>query len=214
MKTRTTFILVVLLSLALMAAGTFLHARMGSALVTHWNAQGQPDGTSSTFTAIYFLPLMLLGTTLFILALPLIDPLRKNIETFRGTLNTFVLVMAVFMAYLYGLTLAWNLGYHFNMNQMLVPAMGLLFYFVGDLLKHAHRNWFIGIRTPWTLSSDTVWDKTHQRGAVLFKAAGLTALLGIFFPNLSIFFLLVPVLCVSLYTLIYSYVLYQKEARA
>jgi uncharacterized membrane protein len=81
------------------------------------------------------------------------------------------------------------------------------------LLEKAKRNWFIGIRTAWTLSSDTVWDKTHQLGAKLFKVTGLICLVGVFFQQYAFVFLIAPVLLVSLYLVIYSYVEYRKEIR-
>ena len=79
------------------------------------------------------------------------------------------------------------------------------------LMKNAKRNWFIGIRTPWTLSSDRVWDKTHKIGGKLFKVAGLIALIGFFFLKHAIFFMIIPAILFSVYTIIYSYVEYQKE---
>jgi uncharacterized membrane protein len=84
---------------------------------------------------------------------------------------------------------------------------------MGFMMSHAKRNWFIGIRTPWTLSSDLVWDKTHLIGSRLFKAAGLLAFAGIFFQPYALWFVLTPVLFATLYTLLYSYFEYEKEKR-
>ncbi len=69
------------------------------------------------------------------------------------------------------------------------------------------------VSTPWTLSSDKVWDKTHKIGGKLFKIAGILALLGIFFENYAIFIIIVPVIMVSIYTVVYSYFEYQKEMK-
>ncbi len=80
-------------------------------------------------------------------------------------------------------------------------------------MEKAKRNWFIGIRTPWTLNSDAVWDKTHRIGGRLFKAAGIVALLGVFFPNHAILLILVPAILVASFTIIYSYFEYQRETR-
>ena len=119
--------------------------------------------------------------------------------------------MLIFLLYIYLLTILWNLGLWFNMVQLLAPALGVLFYFCGVLIGKAKRNWFIGIRTPWTLSNEKVWDKTHLIGGRLFKAAGLVALLGVLFQNYAILFVLIPVILVSLFTIVYSYFAYQKE---
>ena len=65
--------------------------------------------------------------------------------------------------------ITWNMGVQFNMTQFFVPAIGILFFYIGTILKYTKRNWFVGIRTPWTLSSDVVWEKTHKLGGKLFK---------------------------------------------
>ena len=100
------------------------------------------------------------------------------------------------------------------MGQMLVPAFGILFYYCGVLVEKAEKNWFIGIRTPWTLSSDSVWKKTHVLGGKLFKASGLVALLGIFFKDWAFFLAIVPAIFLSIYTILYSYFEYQKEKKS
>ena len=97
----------------------------------------------------------------------------------------------------------------------MLPAMGLLFLFIGFMLRKAKRNFFLGIRTPWTLSSDYVWDKPHQLGATLFMAAGVLAFIGGIFGGVTAFwFLFVPVISSTLFLLVYSYLLYRNEARA
>ncbi len=68
-------------------------------------------------------------------------------------------------------------------NAMLPAGIGLLFYYIGVLMENAERNWFIGIRTPWTLSSDRVWRQTNRLGGRLFRAAGIAAMLGAFSLN-------------------------------
>ena len=100
-----------------------------------------------------------------------------------------------------------------NPNVIIPIGLGLLFFYSGVLCENARRNWFIGIRTPWTLSSEKVWKKTHEIGGKLFKVAGMITLVGTFFPGYALFFVLVPALSVVTYVIIYSYVEYQKEGR-
>ena len=79
------------------------------------------------------------------------------------------------------------------------------------MIENAKRNWFIGIKTPWTLSNDKVWEKTHKIGGKLFKSVGIIAFLGILFPNYGLFFVLLPVIAVTVYTVAYSYFEHKKE---
>ena len=99
------------------------------------------------------------------------------------------------------------------MSAAMLPALGLLFIFMGQLISKAKRNFFIGIRTPWTLSSDTVWNQTHRVGGKLFMAAGVLALLGAFFPDAAIWFVMLPIFGVTIFTMVYSYFLYAAEQK-
>jgi uncharacterized membrane protein len=107
----------------------------------------------------------------------------------------------------------WNIGIKVGPNVTVPIGTGLLFIGAGILCENAKRNWFIGIRTPWTLSSEQVWDKTHRLGGKLFKIAGVIAVVGIFSQSYAVFFVLVPVLLVAAYTIVYSYFEYQKEVK-
>jgi uncharacterized membrane protein len=216
MNTRTTSVIVLALIIGAIFAGFLLWNQLPEQMASHWNIQDQVDGYISRFWGVFILPLMTLGIFLLFLVIPKIDPLKANIARFREAFNLFIVLFAAFMLYIHGLTIAWNLGYtSFKMSTSLLPAIGLLFIFIGFILRKAKRNFFIGIRTPWTLSSDYVWDKTHQIGAMLFMASGVLALVGGFFGGMMAFwFLFVPLIGSTIFLLVYSYVLYQRETHA
>jgi uncharacterized membrane protein len=100
------------------------------------------------------------------------------------------------------------------MVQFLSPAMAILFYFTSVLIGHSKRNWFVGIRTPWTMSSPKVWKKTHAIGAKLFKLVALFSFFGVFFPNLAFYLLFIPLIITMIFVFIYSYVLYLRYNQA
>jgi len=216
MTTRTTTIIVLILIAAATIAGLLLWDQFPEQMASHWNENDQVDGYMPKFWGVFLMPLVALGMFLLFLVIPNIDPLKANIAQFRDTFNLFVTFIIGFMIYVHALTLLWNLGYtNFKLSQAMLPAMGLLFIVIGSLLRKAKRNFFIGIRTPWTLSSDYVWDKTHQLGAVLFMISGVLAVIGGFFGGMIAFwFLFVPMIGSTIFVLIYSYVLYQKEIKA
>jgi len=200
--------------LLLFAFSLTLFPFLPESLATHWNADGVVDGYLPKTWALFLLPAIALGTTLLLAFLPRIDPLRENIEEFRDTYEWFVAGILAFFLYLHLLTLAWNLGFRFQMVMVLSPAFAALYYGCGVLIGRAKRNWFIGIRTPWTLSSDRVWAETHRRGALLFKVCGILALGGVLLPAQAISFLLAPVLAASAYLVIFSYREYRREVDA
>jgi len=188
----------------------YLYPQMPEQMASHWNAAGEVDGFMSKLWGLFLMPLVLVGMYLLFVGIPRIDPLKHNIQKFMKYYEGFILLIIAFMFYVYLLTLLWSLGFRFNIGQMMVPALGGLFYYVGILTENAKRNWFIGIRTPWTLSSDRVWNKTHKIGGKLFKVCGVIAVTGILFGNYVIWFVIVPVLAVAVYTIAFSYFEYQK----
>jgi len=193
--------------------GLFFYPYIPEVVASHWDAQGVVNGYMPKYWGVFLVPIISLGLVLLFLLIPKIDPLKANIEKFRKYFDWFIIIFLLFLLYVNMLTILWNLGARFNMVQLMIPAMGLLFFYMGLLLQKAKRNWFIGIRTPWTMSSDNVWDKTHKLGAKLFMLAGIIALLGILLPRIAIWLVLVPIILVSMYTIVYSYFVYKREKK-
>jgi uncharacterized membrane protein len=210
MNTKWTIILTLILAVAVLCLGLILEPQFADPMATHWGANGEANGFGSHFVGIWLIPLMLIGINGLFLIIPKIDPLKKNIAKFRKEYNGFVLVINAFMVYVQVLTLIWNTGNHFNMTTYMLPALGFFIFYAGVLISKARRNYFVGIRTPWTLQDERVWDETHQLGAKIFKVSGVLTLVGIFFPNLILWFMMIPLLGGALFTIVYSYVLYQR----
>ena len=204
MSTRTTTIIVLLMIAAATIVGVALWNRLPDQMASHWNVNDLVDGYTSKFWGVFMLPLVTLGMLLLFIVIPSIDPLKANIAQFRDVFNLFITLMVAFMLYVYALSLRWNLGStDFGMSKAMLPAIGILFFFVGYLLRKAKRNFFIGIRTPWTLSSDRVWDETHRIGSVLFMISGALAFVGSLFGGITAFwFLFAPIIGATLITLV------------
>lgn len=216
MTTKTTTIIaLVLIGLAILV-GALLWNQLPDQMASHWNANDEVDGTMPKFWGVFLMPIVTLGMLALFLVLPNIDPLKANIAQFRESFNLFIVLIVAFMLYVHGLTLAWSLGYQdFKMSAAMLPFLGVLFIAIGWMLRKAKRNFFIGIRTPWTLSSDTVWDKTHRLGSSLFIASGALAIVGGFFGGMTAFWLtLVPLIGSSLFLVVYSYILYRGETKS
>jgi uncharacterized membrane protein len=213
MSTRTTTIIVLIMIAAATLAGLLLWNRLPDQMASHWNVNDQVDGYMPKFWGVFLLPLITLGMFLLFLVLPSIDPMKANIAQFREVFNLFIVFIVGFMIYLYSLTLAWSLGYsNFRMSSAMLPGIGLLFILIGFMMRQARRNFFIGIRTPWTLSSDAVWNETHRVGAVLFMISGVLSFIGGFFGGTTaLWWLFAPIMVSTLFLLVYSYVLYQRE---
>src|SRR3972149_695120 len=216
MTTRLTSIIVLALIATALVAGALLWNQLPEQMASHWNENDQVDGTMSKFWGVWMMPLVTLGMFGLFLLIPNIDPLKANIAKFRPTFNLFIALIVAFMLYMQGLTFVWNLGFqNFKMSAAMLPFLGILFIFIGYMLRQAKRNWFIGIRTPWTLSSDSVWDKTYQLGSILFMVSGAFAIFGGLFGGMIAFWLLfVPLIGSTLFLVIYSFILDRDETRA
>lgn len=213
MNIRRTFWVVIFIAAAAFALSAWAYPRMPEVVPTHWNAQGQVNGYGSRNVGAFLLPVMMLGVSVLLLIIPEIDPLKANIQKFRGMYNGFIVVFSAFFLYMHVLTTLASLGVALNMTQLMLPGMGLLFIYAGFLLDKAKPNWFIGIRTPWTLSSPTVWEKTHHLGGWMFKIAGAAALVGIFVPRYSFILFFVPTMLSAFVTVIYSYIAFMQEKK-
>ncbi|HOX21207.1 MAG TPA: SdpI family protein, partial [Gemmatimonadales bacterium] len=194
-------------TLALLAFSLWALPQLPDKVATHWGLDGQPDGWSSARFGALLLPgVMVLLSALFAV-LPSIDPLKKN-YTFHGSVYfLFVNVIVAFMGVVHLLVLGSALGWPVDMRRVLPILIGALFVFIGRLLPRIQPNWFMGIRTPWTLSSEQVWRKTHAVGATCFTAAGVgIMLIGLFAPGgMATKLMLAAILIGAFWPVVYSY---------
>jgi len=210
MRRNTTLaVLTVALSVAVTVA---VYPDLPAEMAIHWDASGTADDTTSRPIAAFLLPAITAGLLVLFGVIPRIDPLGENVAAFREYYDGFVVALLLFMLYVQGLVLAANLPWvgEFEMTRAILPATGVLFYAAGVVMERAERNWFVGIRTPWTLSSDEVWERTHKLGGRLFKLAGIVAVLGVLAGEYAIYFVVVPAVAVSIVATVYSYYVYQQ----
>ena len=199
------------LILLMVATGFLLYSRLPDQVPSHWNSAGQIDDYSSKGFTVLFFPAITLLIYLLMTFLPLIDPLRKNYQKFKTPYFFIRLVLIFFFALIYFYTLAAGMGYQSNITYFIIPAIALLFVVIGYALPKVKQNWFVGIRTPWTLQSDEVWQKTHQLAGKIFIAMGILSLLTILVASELAFKLFAGmVITGSLFPIAYSYIIYRQ----
>jgi len=213
MKLTKAQLIAPLIVLASYAVACWFYLQMPEQIASHWGTDGQVNGYMSKFWGLFIMPFISTFIYFLFLAIPKIDPRKKNIQKFQQYFDNFIVVILGFLFYIYGLTIAWNLGYRFDFNILILPPFAVLFFYIGVLMEHAKPNWSIGIRTPWTLEDPIVWEKTHLLSGKLFKVAALISLLGLLLPSLSFYFIIVPILATSLFAVIYSYLIFQKTKK-
>ncbi|MBU1203046.1 SdpI family protein [Patescibacteria group bacterium] len=201
-----------LLILAMIVMAFYFYGQLPDRVISHWGANGQADGYSSKNFHIYFFPFLTIALYLLFKYLPKIDPKRKNYKQFDISYHAFRLVMIFFFVAMFALTSFINIGYQINMSVAVSSMIGVLFIFIGFIIKDIKQNWFMGIRTPWTLSNENVWKKTHMFAQKIFIFCGF---IFIALPYLPVqyfsYYIIAIIILVSLGTYGYSYWLYKKE---
>lgn len=190
--------------------------RLPERVPVHWNAAGEVDRYGSRFEGAVLLPLIILGIALLIPALPRLDPRGANYEKFRPTYHLAMNATLTFMLAIHLVALGTALGLDLPMGRLMPVGVGALLIVLGNALPRARPNWMFGIRTPWTLSNDRVWERTHRVGGYLMVAAGMVVLLSaLIFPGVeSVWWLVGAVVMASLGSVIYSYLAWRQETRA
>ncbi len=197
---------------AMFVAAALCWSYVPDRIAVHWNLQGKADGFGGKLEGLLLLPAVSLGIYLLLRFLPLIDPGRANYTTFAGAYNAIRFSISLFLSAIYADTLLVALGYNVNINTMVGLALGALFIVLGNLMGKIRPNWFVGVRTPWTLSSKMSWTKTHRLAGWLFIGMGLMAAA---WGVLQIDWLFAVMLgidagCVLL-IVVYSYIVYRRD---
>lgn len=214
MKVKTTPAIIACAVLLQFAVAAYFYPAMPETIASHWGFSGEPNGYAPKLLALFALPVMTAAAVALLAAVPRIDPLGANVRKFRRHYDAFVAVVALFMLAVQAYVVLWNSGVQVSLNLLMPLGMAALYFFTGVMLGHSKRNWFVGIRTPWTMSSDAVWESTHRLASRMFKAAAVVSLAGVVFPAYAMWFVIAPVLFAAAYPAIYSYFEYSKNRRA
>jgi len=197
---------------AMFAAAAWAWGRVPDRIAIHWNAAGEANGYGGRFMGLLFPPLLTLGMQLLFLVLPAIDPRRSSYEEFANVYAILRTAVVAFMGAIYAATTLVALGQRIDMARVSTLLLGVLFSVLGSVLGKVRPNWFVGIRTPWTLSSTRSWDKTHRLGGRLFLACGIATLVcGLVRPTWGVSVMLGTILPSTLVLVAYSYLVWRDD---
>ncbi|MCR9133796.1 MAG: SdpI family protein [bacterium] len=179
---------------------------------THFNLQGEADDWGPKWVNAIMFPAIGLGTYLLLVFLPLIDP-KKRIESTQKPIAAIRIITSMFMVFMYVFIMAESLGTDINFSIYLQIAIGMLFLVLGNYMHSIKQNYFIGVRTPWTLENETVWKRTHRITAKVWTAGGLIMMIAPLTISHSVAywsFFGVVIAVLVLVPVIYSYVIFQQ----
>lgn len=210
-KTEWFSVALIILSFAV---GVYFYQNFPTQVPTHWNIQGQVDGYSSAIVGAFLLPSLALALYLMFLVLPYFDPKREEYANFASVYHRFKDLMVAFFYVLFILTGLNGLGYRIDIGFWVPILIGGLFVIIGAMMEKIKMNWFMGIRTPWTMSSETVWNKTHKLSSKVLMLAGLLIAATVLVPPYWKVVLFVLAIVIILVTLpVYSYILFRREQK-
>ena len=176
--TRTHWIIAGTLTVLTIAFTAAVYPSLPERIPIHWNAAGEINGWGSKPWA-FLTPAIMIGMLGLLRVLPWLSPKQFEIDSFRSTYAFIVMLISVLFAYIHLLTLLPPLGYSVRVDKAMMGGMMLFFILLGNVLGKVQRNFFVGVRTPWTLASDWVWIETHRLAARLFVATGVLGLASI-----------------------------------
>lgn len=178
----------------------------------HWNVAGQVDNYGSPLFAGLFAPAISTAMVLLWPWLPRLDPRGASYAGFERSYSAILSALLVFFLGLHLVTLGFALGLPLDVPRLVVAGVGLLLAVLGLAMRSVQQNYFVGIRTPWTLADPEVWRRTHDVGGWAFALLGAVMLLAALFFPLPLLFpvVLVGVLGVTLFSLGYSYWLWRR----
>lgn len=210
-KTEIVPFLILFLTIAL---SFWAYPLLPDMVVSHWDFSGQANGWSSREFHVLLFPALLFGMYLMFNLMPKFDPRSERYQEFSGVYlimrNFIMLILLVVFA---AATLS-NLGYAINIGATVSGAVGLLMILLGNYFGKLKRNYFVGIKTPWTLSSENVWNKTHRLGSRVFIIWGIGLVLAPWLaPTIAFIILFGGLITILIGLTLYSYLEYRKEKK-
>ncbi len=195
-----------------MLAAAILYPHLPGRVPTHWNSSGQVDGYAAKWTLFVMFPGSCSERWALWRLLPWLSPRHFEVETFRSTYLYIMVVIVAFLAFIHALMLWAAVSGQMNINKAIMGGVCLLIVLLGNVLGKVRRNFYIGIRTPWTIADERVWNATHRLGAKTMVLGGLIGLI-LALAGAGPWLCLVPVLAGAFVPAIYSLIYYKQLER-
>ena len=154
-----------------------IYSSLPEMMPTHWNIRGEVDGYMTKLWGLSFHIMLNIGLYFFLIAASFIDPKGKMAQ-FRTTYNQIRLALHMLLFIIFFIFIANGIGYKISVDRTMPALISLLIIYLGNFMGKVQPNYFVGIRTPWTLEDPVVWKKTHRISGPVWIAAGVIGLIG------------------------------------
>jgi uncharacterized membrane protein len=189
----------------------FLYPHLPEQVPSHWNLKGEVDSYTTRTLGAFLMPVLAIILYLTMILVSVIDPRRENYVRFKNAYRLMRWIMVLFLGGLYVLTMLFSLGYDINIGLIVKAGVALLLAVIGNFMGQFRHNYFVGIKTPWTLANEKVWNQTHRFGGRIWVAGGLVCLamspLNALWANYLYF---ASIMLMAFVPMVYSYLLYRR----
>jgi uncharacterized membrane protein len=203
----------VILVALMFAAGAYAYRYLPDLIPTHWGFEGQPNQWSPKTWGTWLIPGMSLAFLILFPLLPKLDPKRENYKNFKKPWDMIQTSLIAMFAYMYAVTLYVTLYPEYNamVGRAVVFGIGILFVILGNVMGKVRQNYFVGLKTPWTLDDPEVWQKSQRFAGWMFVFAGLAFIIEaiIWFAILPVFIIAMTAMAIA--PIVYSYLLSRKK---
>ena len=197
--------------IGLFVAAVLIYPHLPEQIPRHWDIHGNIDAYSSRFFGAFFAPLLNIGIYLLLLFTPVLDPKKNNYPLFAKGYTAIRWGVVLLLSVLYVASILFALGYPINISFIVKGLVAGLFIIIGNYMGQFRHNYFVGIKTPWTLASEEVWQLTHRMSSRIWVACGLLCLVMSFINAVwsGVVYFLAILLMVIIPT-VYSYVIFNQ----
>jgi uncharacterized membrane protein len=219
--TRWLYLSIALTVLTLAGSLYVYHARdslLPEKVPVHWNASSQADGwvsredSGKLIVPLLLVPALMAAMVLLTVLLPWLSPKQFDINRFRDTYGYIMFLVEALFAYIQVANVLGMMERPFDTVKLLIGGMMLFFALLGNVMGKVRRNFYVGVRTPWTLASDAVWEQTHRLAAWLMTLGGVAGFVALLL-GVPFYYCLIGVLVCVLFPVPYSLWLYKKLER-
>jgi uncharacterized membrane protein len=200
-----------ILMAGLLLTAVWVYPHLPDQVPGHWNIHGEVDAYYSRTFGAFFEPLLVIALYLLMLLLPLIDPKRDNYQRFTTAYTFLRWSLVILFSLLYATTILVALGYPINIGLIVKAMISILFIIIGNFMGQFRHNYFVGIRTPWTLANEEVWQRTHRLGSKIWVIGGLVCLsMSVVDAAWGAIVFFISLMGMTIIPIVYSYLIFAK----
>lgn len=200
-----------ILMAGLLITAVWVYPHLPEKVPSHWNIRGDVDAYSSRFFGAFFAPILTVGLYFLMLLVPYIDPKRDNYQRFTPAYTFLRWSLVVFFSVIYAATILVALNYPINIGLIVKAMVSILFLIIGNYMGQFRHNYFVGIRTPWTLANEEVWQRTHRFGSKIWVIGALICLaMSLVEAAWGAVVFFIAVMVMTIIPIVYSYIIFLK----